>query len=41
MTGETPIYEAPALVEVGEFADLTLGVGAMPAVDYPMPFYWG
>lgn len=32
MTDET--YETPVLVEVGDFADLTLGAGPCDAVDW-------
>ncbi len=33
MTNDTPTYETPTLIEIGEFTDLTLGTGPVPAAD--------
>ncbi len=33
MTNDAPIYETPALVEIGEFTELTLGNGPVPVTD--------
>ncbi len=42
MTNDTSTYEPPALIEVGEFTDLTLGMGSFPRIDgviylFPIP----
>ncbi len=33
MTNDTPTYETPALIDIGEFTDLTLGWGGELAWD--------
>jgi len=40
-TDVTPVYEAPALVEVGEFTETTLGLGGVGYDVYGQRGLWG